>query len=194
MTLLCLVPRPETFSCGPSETAAAQIGWMLCVRSKALRCKNARKNSVARSCCEQIPHYTNVVSEAVRNSPNPAVAAWLREQRTNCFFSVIVIAELEYGIELLNAGRKKERLVKAFQGLLKVGTERILPFDVEVAGRWATLRAKWQHQGKALPALDSMLEATALHWDLTIVTRNTGDFVEAPTLNPWLAPGYPPGH
>jgi len=122
MTLLCLVPRPETFSCGPSETAAAQIGWMLCVRSKALRCKNARKNSVARSCCEQIPHYTNVVSEAVRNSPNPAVAAW-------------------------------------------------------------------QHQGKALPALDSMLEATALHWDLTIVTRNTGDFVEAPTLNPWLAPG-----
>ena len=35
-------------------------------------------------------------------------------------------------------------------------------------------------------ALDSMIEATALHWDLTVVTRNTGDFVEVPTLDPYL--------
>ena len=129
---------------------------------------------------------TNVVSEALKSSPNPAVATWLGEQRANCFFSVIVISELEYGIELLNAGRKKERLAKAFQVFLKASTERILPFDVEVARRWATLRVKWQRLGKALPALDSMIEATALHWDLTVVTRNPGDFVEVPTLNPYL--------
>ena len=130
---------------------------------------------------------TNVISEVLKGDPTPAVAAWLGEQRANCFFSVIVIAELEYGIELLNAGRKRERLAKAFQGFLTASMERILFFDVEVARRWAALRAKWQRQGKALAALDSMIEATALHWDLTVVTRNTGDFVEAPTLNPWLA-------
>jgi predicted nucleic acid-binding protein len=34
-----------------------------------------------------------------------------------------------------------------------------------------------------------MIEATALHWNLTLVTRNTSDFVEAQTLNPWTKAG-----
>jgi toxin FitB len=76
-------------------------------------------------------------------------------------------------------------LGKAFQEFLNAGAERILPFDIEVARHWAVLRAKWQRHGKGLGVLDSMIEATAPHWDLTVVTRNTGDFVEAPTLNPW---------
>jgi predicted nucleic acid-binding protein len=130
---------------------------------------------------------TNVLSEAMKSSPQPAVSAWLGEQRANCFLSVIVVAELEYGIELLSSGRKKAGLVKAFQTFVNVSAERILAIDVAVARRWAVLRAQWQRRGQPLPVLDSMIEATALHWGLTIVTRNTGDFVEAPTLNPWLA-------
>ena len=130
---------------------------------------------------------TNVLSEAMKSSPHPAVSAWLRDKRANCFLSAIVIAELEYGIELLPSGRKKVGLIKAFQTFVSVGAERILSFDLEVARHWALLRAKWQRQGQPLPVLDSMIEATALYWGLTIVTRNTGDFVEAPTLNPWLA-------
>jgi predicted nucleic acid-binding protein len=128
---------------------------------------------------------TNVLSEAMKSSPQPAVSAWLGEQRANCFLSVIVVAELEYGIELLSSGRKKAGLAKAFQTFVNVSAERILAFDMAVARRWAVLRAQWQRRGQPLPVLDSMIEATALHWGLTIVTRNTGDFVEAPTLNPW---------
>ena len=130
---------------------------------------------------------TNVLSEAMKRSPHPAVSAWLWHERANCFLSVIVIAELEYSIELLPSGRKKIGLIKAFQTFVGVSAERILSFDLEVARRWALLTAKRQRHGQPLPALDSMIEATALHWGLTIVTRNTGDFVEAPTLNPWLA-------
>ena len=130
---------------------------------------------------------TNVLFEAMKSSPHPAVSAWLGGKRANCFLSVIAIAELEYGIELLPSGRKKVGLMKAFQTFVGVSTERILAFDLAVARRWAVLRAKWQDLGQPLPVLDSMIEATALHWGLTIVTRNTGDFVEAPTLNPWLA-------
>jgi hypothetical protein len=37
------------------------------------------------------------------------------------------------------------------------------------------------------PVLHRLIEATALHWDSTIVTRNTFDFVQARTLNPWLS-------
>lgn len=128
---------------------------------------------------------TNVISEALKDNPDATVSAWLLEQRANCFFSVIVIAELEFGIESLRSGRKKEALARAFQTFAEVSMDRVLSFDLEVARRWASLRAKWKRQGKTLAALDSMIEATALHWDLTVVTRNTGDFVEAPTLNPW---------
>jgi predicted nucleic acid-binding protein len=56
---------------------------------------------------------------------------------------------------------------------------------VAIARRWAARTVHWQRQGRRLSVLDSMIEATALHWNLTLVTRNTNDFVEARTLNPW---------
>jgi predicted nucleic acid-binding protein len=62
---------------------------------------------------------------------------------------------------------------------------RILSFDVVVARRWALLTSASQRKGRTLPVLDSMIEATALRWDLTVVTRNHSDFIAAPTLNPW---------
>jgi predicted nucleic acid-binding protein len=36
-----------------------------------------------------------------------------------------------------------------------------------------------------LSVLDSLIEATALHWNLTLVTRNTADFAEVEMVNPW---------
>jgi len=41
--------------------------------------------------------------------------------------------------------------------------------------------------GKALPLIDGLLAATALHYGLTVVSRNDGDFrgVRVPVLNPW---------
>ena len=65
------------------------------------------------------------------------------------------------------------------------GEERTLSFDRVVARRWAVLTSASERRGRTLSVLDSMIEATALHWDLSVVTRNTSDFVEAPTLNPW---------
>ena len=57
-------------------------------------------------------------------------------------------------------------MAKAFQNFVSVASERVLALDLEVARRWAVLRAKWQYQGQSLPVLDSMIEATALHWGL----------------------------
>ena len=64
---------------------------------------------------------------------------------------------------------------------------RVLPIDRRVAARWASLLAQTSRTGRPLPAVDSLIAATALTYELTIVTRNTKDFegIGASTVNPW---------
>jgi len=128
---------------------------------------------------------TNVVSELMKSSPDPLVLAWVEPHEEACFLSALTVGEIERGIGLLPVGRKEQRLSIAFSTYLRAAEEQILAFDAAVARRWAELTVRWQRQGKRLPVFDSMIEATALHWNLTLVTRNTSDFVEAQTLNPW---------
>ena len=128
---------------------------------------------------------TNVVSELMKSRPDPLVLAWAEPHEEACFLSALTVGEIERGIGLLPAGRKKERLAVAFSSYLRAAEEQILAFDVAIARRWAELTVRWLRQGRRLSVFDSMIEATALHWNLTLVTRNTSDFVEAQTLNPW---------
>jgi predicted nucleic acid-binding protein len=51
---------------------------------------------------------------------------------------------------------------------------RVLPIDFAVADRWGRLLAEVR---RSVPTIDSLLAATALHYELRMVTRNTGDFV-----------------
>jgi predicted nucleic acid-binding protein len=129
---------------------------------------------------------TNVVSELMKPRPDPLVLAWAEPHEEACFLSALTVGEIERGIGLLPIGRKKDRLTAALTAYLQAVGEQILSFDVAIAHRWAALTVRWQRQGKRLSVLDSMIEATALHWNLTLVTRNTSDFVDgARTLNPW---------
>ena len=128
---------------------------------------------------------TNTVSELMKLAPQESVLNWAISNQETCFLSVITIGEIERGIELLAAGRKKQRLRIAFAELTEAMDDRTLAFDRAVAHQWANLTGSWHRKGRTLPVLDSMIEATAIRWNLTVVTRNTGDFVEATTLDPW---------
>jgi toxin FitB len=128
---------------------------------------------------------TNTISELMKMAPQESVLNWAINNQETCFLSVITIGEIERGIELLAARRKKQRLTIAFAELIGAIEERTLAFDRAVAHQWAILTGTWQRKGRTLPVLDSMIEATAVRWNLTIVTRNTQDFVEAATLDPW---------
>jgi toxin FitB len=129
---------------------------------------------------------TNVVSEAMRRDPDAGVMSWLETHEENCFLSAMTLGEIAKGLELLDSTPKKRRLANAFADLQQSLEGRILDFDRSVALRWAALTGTWQRKGRRLSVMDSMIEATALHWDLTLATRNTRDFAEVRTINPWL--------
>lgn len=131
---------------------------------------------------------TNVLSELRRRSPNARVVRWISARpATTLFLSVLTLGELRKGIEGLPEGERKHRLLDWLEVELPAFfTGRILPIDTRVADRWGRLVAQ---AGRPLPAIDSLLAATALTHGLTLITRNLKDFQHPDLLvvDPWLA-------
>jgi predicted nucleic acid-binding protein len=129
---------------------------------------------------------TNVLSELTRPTPAPSVVDWFEEVGDEALhLSVLTLGELRRGVEKLPAGRRKEKLRNWLEHELPAWFgERLLPIDAAVADAWGRLQAASE---RTLPAVDSLLAATALHHHLRLVTRNTADF-DVPglvTINPW---------
>ena len=135
---------------------------------------------------------TNVLSEYNQpRGPDAGVKSWLETtDRRSQHVSVITLAEIQKGIELLAEGKRRAQLERWLrQDLEEWFSGRVLPVDRQVAMRWASLVAQGSRTGRSLPTVDSLIAATALAYDLTIVTRNTKDFkgIGATTINPWKA-------
>ena len=105
---------------------------------------------------------TNVVSEAMKPAPDEAVRAWLDEQAAETLFlSSVTIAELMFGIGALPEGKRKERLTEALDGVMELFADRVLPFDVDAARRYADLAVKARAAGKGFPTPDGYIAAVA---------------------------------
>jgi len=105
------------------------------------------------------------------------------------YLSVLTLGEIRKGLAALPQSRRRVQL----QSWLEVDLRnrfsgRVLPVDEAVADRWGVLAAQAKSIGKPLPILDGLLAATAIHYNLTVVSRNTSDFANAqvPVLNPWI--------
>ena len=59
--------------------------------------------------------------------------------------------------------------------------------EAAIADRWGLLAARAKKKGQTLSAIDGLLAATAIHHNLTIVSRNENDFggMQVQVLNPW---------
>lgn len=134
---------------------------------------------------------TNVVSEWVRPRPDAGVIAWLDEaDEDRLFLSVITLAELRRGVERLEPGRRRTRLDDWLRDeLTRRFDGRILPIDAAIAETWGRLVARSEATGRAIGAMDAFMAATAMAHDLTLVTRNVGDFKSAirSLHNPWTS-------
>ena len=129
---------------------------------------------------------TNVLSELRRKAPDPRVVAWLQARpRQSLFLSVLTLGEIRKGLERVPEPARKQALLDWLEvELPNYFVGRVLAIDAATADRWGRLMAQ---AARPLPAIDALLAATALHNDLTLVTRNTKDFagLDVPLINPW---------
>ena len=129
---------------------------------------------------------TNVISELRRKSPEPSVVEWFSKRpASTLYLSVLTLGELRKGIESVKDLERRMALTDWLETDLPVFfTGRILPIDVKVTDRWGRLLAA---AGRPLPAIDSLLGATAAQHGLSVVTRNSRDFdnLGLSIINPW---------
>ena len=132
---------------------------------------------------------TCVISELVAKHPNPRVVGWVDNvDEGTIYLSALTIGEIKKGIEKLPASSRRSTLAEWLEdGLLIRFEGRILPIDAPVALVWGKLTADLERQGRPIPAMDSLIAATALQGQLSLVTRNEADFAGCgvAVINPW---------
>ena len=116
---------------------------------------------------------TNVVSDSTKSRPNEGTMKWLNNTDPDvCCLSILTIAELHRGVALLtsrNALAKAQRIGLWVEQVVGEYSNRLLDITPAVAYRWAYLPGRPTD-------FDSLIAATALTYDLTVVTRNVIEF------------------
>ena len=133
---------------------------------------------------------TNVVSEAMKPQPHPAVLAWLNDQASETLYlSSVTLAELLFGIGALPTGNRKEMLAQALDGLMGLFRDRVLPFDIDAARRCAELAVAARAAGRGFPTPDGYIAAIAASRGFIVASRDTAPYEAAgvKVINPWVA-------
>lgn len=132
---------------------------------------------------------TNVVSEFTKVRPEPKVISWFQATSEDLLYlSVLTIGEIRKGIDSLPRSNKRALLESWLANDLVLRfAGRILEVNLYIAERWGMISAQAKIAGTPLAMIDGLMAATALHHNLTLVTRNTKDVRMAGinVLNPW---------
>ncbi len=131
---------------------------------------------------------TNVLSELRRKRPDAQVVQWVESRPASVLYlSVLSVGEIRRGVEALAVSRRRVALLDWLEvDLPAFFAGRLLAVDLAVAESWGRLLAQAK---RPLPAVDSLLAATALRHGLTMVTRNVRDFAfqGLEVVDPWQA-------
>lgn len=133
---------------------------------------------------------TCALSELIKPRPNEGVLQWFGQQdELSLYVSSLTLGELGRGIERLDEGKRKRFLQKwLIDSVLQRFGDRVLAITPEVSLRWGLAQAQLEKSGMPMPVMDSLIAATALQYQLTVVTRNVRDMEAcgASLLNPWV--------
>jgi len=121
--------------------------------------------------------------------PDQRVKQWLEAADPDSLYaSVLTFGEIRRGIEKLPNSKRRTRLETWLEKDLREWFhQRLLVVDEAIANRWGLLAATAHRSGMPLAIIDGLLSATALEHKLTVVTRNSTDFVNTGVqiVNPW---------
>ena len=132
---------------------------------------------------------TNVVSEVMRLTPEPAVMVWFSGQDSvELYLTAVSEAELRAGAAILPAGQRRDRLAAEIDAV--IGEDfagRVLPFDSAAARAYAAIAAARRSAGRPILEADCQIAAIARAREAAVATRNIGDFAHCgiAVIDPW---------
>ena len=132
---------------------------------------------------------TCVISEVQSKTPNPKILTWINGiEDERIYISCITIGEIKRGIVAVSNETKRTRLIRWYEDdLLARFGDHILNIDTPTMEKWGGIAGELDKTDQAVPLMDSLIAATAIHKRLAIVTRNDRDFIKmgARIVNPW---------
>lgn len=132
---------------------------------------------------------TNALSEVDKPRPDKTFLQWFGQiDDLELYLSCISVGELYKGIELQSDENKKHKLMTRTEEIVAVFGERILDIDQSTTRHWGKLMGQGQQKGITPAAIDALIAAHCLQYQLTLVTRNTKDFKQFSGLQilcPW---------
>jgi toxin FitB len=127
---------------------------------------------------------TNIISELRRKKPHGAVVAWLKTVNdADLHISAATIGEIQAGIEITREQDvEKAKEIEAWLENI-CSTYSIIPLDLHCFRQYARI----MHHRTDDIIDDALIAATAHIHNLTVVTRNTRDFIplSVKVLNPF---------
>lgn len=132
---------------------------------------------------------TNVWSELVRPEPDKAVLRWESANATRLWLSTVVVGELLSGVEWLPRGNRREQFRATYDEMLRLHSDRIVPFDLDAARCYGTVLAIQKCAGRNPGTADTQIAATALVRGMALATRNTQHFegLGLHLIDPWVS-------
>lgn len=130
---------------------------------------------------------TNVVSELMRATPDPAVAAWAVATDPQLFLTSLTVAEIRYGIARLPEGARKQDITSAANRVFTTFSQRAVPFDLAAADAYGDLVASCEAQGRPISVFDAQIAAVCRARGAFLATRNIKDFEATGigVIDPW---------
>jgi toxin FitB len=133
-------------------------------------------------------HYlldTNVISETRKIRADGGVMAFLSAaDEAELYLSVLTLGELRKGVEAKRRTdpHAADQLGAWVDGIETSFADRVLGIDITAARRWGELSA-----ARSLPVIDTLIAATTISRNLTLVTRNTRDVASTGVtiVDPW---------
>jgi toxin FitB len=133
---------------------------------------------------------TNIISELRRPKPEPKVTEFIRSQPLEWLFvSIVTFAEIRFGIELLpDVTRRSDLNDWLAHKIRPMFEQRVLAISEDVMFKWRLLAEDRRKAGHTFSQPDLIIAATAQHHGLTVVSRDTKEYVAArvDVFNPWV--------
>ncbi|MHB8529801.1 MAG: PIN domain-containing protein [Caulobacteraceae bacterium] len=130
---------------------------------------------------------TNVLSESLRKSPDPAVMAWLVRHDAELALPTVTIAEIAFGIEKIRPDERAARLEQGLSEWRRRFADRTFALTEEAALAYGAIMGAASRQGRGMSAPDGMVAAIAKVNGGRLATRDVGDFHTAglDLVSPW---------